>query len=208
MPIRDVAGGVTGGIRPVRYVENGVTVNIPVGYVVESGVTALVYKEEVEETVYTPTGDTYYLYNRGVMSEVLGGFTFEGDGSFTYTVEADHLAIRCTKGAILNGKLTSKHIMNLSEYNKVIIEYEFVSASTGLPMTTLDSAFAMRGYTDDDGQYNFIILNSSPIRIGRDDGFWEKTSIEISPTSWSTPISTTDDVILKIYSLVTSKTIE
>ena len=208
MPIRDVAGGVTGGIGPVRYVETGVTVNIPIGYVVENGVTALVYKEEVEEIVYTPTGDTYDLYNRGVMSEVLGGFTYEGDGTFAYTEEAGYLAIRCTKGVVPSGKLTSNHIINLSEYNSVIVEYGFVSAATGAEPTTLDSAFAIKGYTDGDGHYNFIILKSSPVRITRYEGFWEKTLLEISPTSASTPLSSNEDVILRIYSIVVIKITE
>lgn len=207
MGVYDVASKTTGGIGAIRGVENKVTFNIPIAYVVEGGTTKVVYKEEVEEPVYTPTGDTYNLYNRGTMSEVLGGFVYEGNGTLVYSEEAGYLSLRCTKGIVPNGTITSTHLMNLTEYNYVTVEYEYVNADTGAAMTTLDSAFAINGYsTDGDRHYNFIILKNSPVMIGLSDGFWEETYLVIGPTSGVTPLSSTDDVILRIYSIVVSKT--
>lgn len=206
MPVRDVTYAVTGGIGPIRYVEDGVTVNIPVAYVVENGVTALVYQEEVEEQIYTPPSqDTYYLYNRGTMSEVLGGFTVQ-DASFTYAVEPGYLSLTCPKGVVLNGKLVSNHIMNLTAYKWLRVEYEYISANTGaLPAGLMDIYTIMvRNSDNSDGYYNSFGLYAEPTGVKRESGLWEDTYIYFQQ-SWKMEMSSTEDVIFRIYSIYLSK---
>lgn len=206
MPIRDVTSGVTGGIGPIRYVENGVTVNIPIAYVVENGVTALVYQEEVEEKVYTPPSqDTYYLYNRGTMSEVLGGFTSE-NASFTYAEESGYLSLTCPKGVVLSGKLVCNHIMNLSAYKWLRVEYEYISASTGTLPTGLTDIYTImvRDSGNTDGYNNSFGLYAEPTGVKRESGLWEDTYIYFQQ-SWKMEMSTTEDVIMRIYSIYISK---
>lgn len=202
MGVYDVTSKTTGGIGAIRGVENKVTFNIPIAYAVEGGITKVVYKEAAE--VYTPTGDTYYLYNRGTMSEVLGGFTVEGD-SFTVTEESGYLAIKSAIGP-LDGRVVSNHLMNLTEYLYVNIEYEYVNASTGATMTAIGTPYLFKGMsTDGAGQYNNLFLFDATRRIGRTDGFFEETYITIEPYSGDV-MSETEEVILKVYSIWVSKT--
>ena len=206
MAIRDVESGRTGGIGAVRYVENGKTVNIPVAYVVEGGKTVLLYKET--EDVYTPIGNSYYLYNRGTMSEELGGFDFETQGTASYIVGSDYLGINCPAGDVLKGTLTSKHIMDLSAYTTITIEYAYVDASTGTTLSTTESVFYIRADSTDgiNGKYNFLTLGGSPGRLRNTSGFWDGTLLKFTPSSNSTPISSTANVLFKIYSILIDKT--
>lgn len=205
MGFYDVKSKATKGGIGIRAAKGSVVRNIPVAYTVKNGITRLIYKEEVEEPVYTPTGDTYYLYNRGTMSEVLGGFTYEGS-AITVTQETGYLSFRCPAGVVLSGKISNTHIMNLTEYKRLYVEYEYIFASTGATPATLKDIYQMMIETVDgsNGQYNNMSITFSPIRVGRDEGFWENCNLVFNPT-WNRVMDSTDDVILKIYSIYVTK---
>lgn len=207
MPIRDVASGVTGGIGPIRYVENGVTVNISTAYVVENGVTALVYKEEDEDRIYTPPSqDLYYLYNRGVMSDVLGGFTKEEGTTFTYKEEAGYLALTCPKSVVMKGRIFSKHIMDLTAYNWVMVEYEYISENTGTLPTGLSDIYAVMAKNTDgsQGYFNTFGLYAKPTGVNVLTGMWEDTYITFEPAT-GMEMSSTEDITFRIYSIYITK---
>lgn len=190
MAIRNVESGKSGGIGPVRYVEKGVTVNIPVAYVVEGGKTALLYGE-----------DSLYLYNRGKMSGVLGGFTVEGNSQITITEESDHLAIRCPARAAMGGKIKS-NVIDLSAYSTLYAEYEYVNGSTGETITSSWNQFYMYVY-DTEGVGSNAVL--APYETSASCGnMGESRYIQFMPM-YNTSMSDEYDVILKIYSLRVEK---
>lgn len=206
MPIRDVDSGVTGGIGPVRYVEKGVTVNIPVAYVVESGKTVLVYQEADDNKVYTPTEDTYYFYNRGTMSDVLGGFKVTGDGNSIYSEQPGYLSIKTPKRVNCDITLTSKHIMDLTAYKTARMEFAYVNADTGEELTYINVAYIFRIDGTGNGIYNVFGLMDSPIiKLAMQEGFWADSVMKICPTV-NQPISFDDNAELRIYSIYITKT--
>jgi len=198
--IRDVASGKTGGIGPVRYVESGKTVNIPVGYVVEGGKTVLVYGET--SGGHTPTGNPAYLYNRGMMSSFIGGFSYEGNSQITVTEEADHFAIRCPAGVALSGTINSKHLMDLSAYSTLYVEYEYVNGSTGATITSAGDVYYMRAVDVEGAGSNVLLtLANTSASVGK---LAASQRVQFMP-GFGAVMSAEYDVILKIYSLRVEK---
>jgi hypothetical protein len=202
MPIRDVTGNVTGGIGPIRYVENGKTVNIPIAYVVENGRTVLVYKETIDASVYTPTGDTYYLYNRGTISEALGSFVASDSINTTYKATAGYLSLTTPKNANMRITLKNTRPMNLTEYKHLYLEYEYLNASTGAKATSSLPYRYTLSDSSGNGKFQYMFITNDEY-IGSDSGFWAETFLEISADH--DYISTTEDIELRIYSIYITK---
>lgn len=210
MGIYNIAASKTEGIGVARYAENGVTGNLPVAYVIEKGVTVKLFSASSEEKLYTPTGDVAYLYNRGEMSDVLGGFTdtyeFASGGSTIVLDEEDgYLSLTFPKGAATLGIFKSNHAMDLSAYSKIYVEFEYVNASTGESVDSLGTLFMWKLVNDaGEGFVNYLTLNNSPtsLSVGDYDGGFH---VILSHASASGVMSSTDDVVLKIYSIYVTK---
>lgn len=196
MAIHNVSGGMTGGINSLRYVEKGVTVNIPIGYVVEGRKTVLVYRESTG--AYTPTGNPAYLYNRGTLSDILGGFENTGSSQLTITQESDHLAI-CIPAGVTLSEVTSEHLMDFSEYSTLYLEYEYVNGRTGETLTSAGDVYYMKA-VDEEGNGGNVLLTvaNTSASMGNLDA---SQRIQFTPGFGTAVMSADYDVIFKIYSI-------